>query len=44
MRVLTIFLSTGLVALALASCGDSGSSGSGKPVVVGTTTQVGDFL
>jgi len=45
MRQRTIFLSSALIALALASCGsDSGSSDNGKPVVVGTTTQVGDLL
>ncbi len=43
MRALTV-LSTALVTLALVSCGDSGSSSDGKPVVVGTTTQVGDLL
>ena len=45
MRRRTIFLSSALIALALASCGsDSGSAGNGQPVVVGTTTQVGDLL
>jgi ABC-type Zn uptake system ZnuABC Zn-binding protein ZnuA len=44
LRALALLLSSLTIALGLVSCGDSGTSGGGKLVVVGTTTQVGDLL